>query len=235
MRVAGDVLELCGKSGVSENTQVAKRRTNLNLGRIVSYDSFRNLRSFAENDSNAATRRSEGLHPALRPARLDTFLDGFGGLRQSRDEGERVRSCADEGGEEGEKAFEGRPLEEGRLDEFENAGKDGSLDLLDNGGVVDEESGDGVEGEGEKIDVGVVDEGLEVRNEHLRRRRRETGSRANEQGGDAAKRGDLEGAMDLAEERRDLDKALLDPRVELGAHADGGFGDLSDDLDGDET
>lgn len=215
--------------------RVAERGTNLDLGRVVRNDTLGDLRSLAEDNSNAATRSSEGLHPALRTARLDGLLDRLGRLGQSLDEREGVGSGADEGSEEGEERFEGGSLEERRLDEFEDAGEDGGLNLLDDGGVVNEEGRDGVEGEGEEVDIRVVDERLEVCNEHLGGLRRETGSRANEQGGDAPERGNLEGTIDLAKEGGDLDEAFLDPRVELGTLADGRFGDLADDLDGDET
>jgi hypothetical protein len=207
----------------------------LDLGRVLVDGALSDLGSLPEDDTDASTGRSQRLVPSLRTGCVDGLLDRLGRLCELLDEGERIGSCSNVRGEEGEEGFKGGSLEERGLDEVEDAGEDGALDLGEDGRVAPDEGSEGVKGEGKEVDVGVVDEELEVGDERLGGGLGEIGSRLRKEGTDAAERGDLEGAMDLAEENRDLDEALLDPRVECGSLADGRLCDLSNDLDGDES
>lgn len=198
-------------------------------------DAIGDLRRLPDDDTDTPAARRKALHAALRSAVIDRLLDTLSRLGESLHERQRLGSGANEGGEEGEEGVEGRSLKKGRPDQLVDAGEDRLLDVSDGRSVGGEEGRDRLESEGEEVDIGVVDEGLEVGEEGLRGGRRESRSRAREKSLDAGEGGDLERAVDLAEEGGDLDEALLDPGVEGRSLAYGRVGDLSHDLDGVEA
>ena len=98
-----------------------------------------------------------------------------------------------------------------------------------------EEVGDSVQSEGQEIDVLIIDEGLQIADNRLGRRGRQSSGGTLEESGDTGEGGYLEGTMNLAEEGGDFDEAFLHPLIEFLSFANGRRSDFSDDLDRDQS